>query len=333
MSDRAGQTLKATARLLRWYPRDWRARYGEEFAELLMADMAEQPRSWRRNSDVARSGLVARLAHVGLGGRALDPSEQVRAGLATFAWALAAFVTFGASLWSQLTIGWQWSEPDTTTTSSAMVVMTAAVALLCILSVLAVVPFAWHVVGCATRRRAEGLVRPSLLFVAGVSVLFVGARHFGNGWPGTGGHPWSHQGLVPGGVAAFTWASTLSISAYWAHPGSLLAFPAAEIAWMVVSPVAIGCLLVGAAKTLRRLELTPLLLRYEATLGRIATGGMILFLAGATSWVVQGGAGPKNLFRTGAIDAAALVVMVITLILAAKALRQTRTIGLARLPR
>ena len=38
--------------LLRWYPRGWRARYGDEFAELLLAELAERPRGWRRTADV-----------------------------------------------------------------------------------------------------------------------------------------------------------------------------------------------------------------------------------------------------------------------------------------
>ena len=62
--------------------------------------------------------------------------------------------------------------------------------------------------------------------------MAVGGRHFGNGWPGTGGHPWAHPGPVPGGVAAFCWASTLAVSSFWAHPAALAAFPAAELAGM-----------------------------------------------------------------------------------------------------
>jgi hypothetical protein len=31
-------------RLLRWYPRAWRDRYGEEFTELLISDIEERPR-------------------------------------------------------------------------------------------------------------------------------------------------------------------------------------------------------------------------------------------------------------------------------------------------
>ena len=35
----ADPAARQVARLLRWYPASWRARYGEEFAELLLADL------------------------------------------------------------------------------------------------------------------------------------------------------------------------------------------------------------------------------------------------------------------------------------------------------
>jgi hypothetical protein len=86
-------------RLLRWYPKPWRERYGEEFAQLLIDDIRERPRSWHRTRDVMRSGLAAhvadrrllrpRLAAAGLligaalAGAAglhtiVDPNQQVR---------------------------------------------------------------------------------------------------------------------------------------------------------------------------------------------------------------------------------------------------------------
>ena len=79
-----------------------------------------------------------------------------------------------------------------------------------------------------------GLIGPAALVLTCAVIMFVGGRHFGNGWPGTGGH---RPGLVPGGIAAFSWASTLSVSSYWAHPGALAGFPAAELAWMAASPL------------------------------------------------------------------------------------------------
>ena len=70
----------------------------------------------------------------------------------------------------------------------------------------------------SVRGRARRLLPPLLLSVGGIAVLVVGTHHFANGWPGTGGHAWGRQGIVPGGVAAYAWASTLFVTSYWAHP-------------------------------------------------------------------------------------------------------------------
>jgi len=311
-------------RLLRWYPKSWRARYGDEFAELLTAELEERPQAWRRTANVVWSGVVARMRISGLSGHVLEPADQVRAGLVWLGCALAVFVTFGAAMWSQLTIGWQWARPDASGTMAAMMLMSGAMLLLLLLGVLATLPVVWILLGRMGRRQADGLLRPSLLVLGGASLMIIGARHFGNGWPGTGGHPWAHQGLVPAGVAAFLWASTLSISSYWAHPGALLAFPLAEVAWMVASPVALGCVVVGATKILRRLDVSPPVLRYERRLGRVAAGATALFLVGSCCWIVDGGPGPGNLFHAGAIDVAGLATMTAASVVAHRAVRQTR---------
>ncbi len=294
-------------RLVRWYPKTWRARYGDEFCELLTAELAEQPRSWRRTANVVWSGVFARFTNGGLTGHPLSPPDQVRAGLATLGGALAVFLVFATAMWSQLTIGWQWAEPTALATSEAMVTMSAILLLFLVLAVLAFAPLAWSV----RRRRGRGsdLGRPALLLGAGLALLVGGARHFGNGWPGTGGHHWTHQGLIPGGVAAFWWATTLSISAYWAPPGALLSFPAAELGWMVVSPLAIVGTAVGVTKIVRRLDMSARLLRYEARIGEVAAAAAAAFLLGSSCWIVDGGPGPRNLFHAGAIDVVGLAVM------------------------
>ncbi len=312
------------ARLLRWYPRSWRARYGDEFAELLAAEVSERPRCWRRTANVVRSGVVARLTTAGLSGHRLEPADQVLASLASLGCALAVFLAFGAAMLAQLTIGWQWAAPDTVGTTAAVIVMSGVMLLLVVLAVLAAAPVAVAVMNRIVRRRASGIVRPTLLFLAGTALLVVGARHFGNGWPGTGGHPWAHQGLVPGGVAAFLWASTLSFSSYWAHPGALLSFPPAEVAWMVVSPSAMVCMAVGATKVVRRLELAPTTARYEWRIGRVAAAAMAAFLVGSCSWIIDGGPGPRNLFHAGVIDLVGLVAMTAALLVADHAARNAR---------
>jgi hypothetical protein len=75
VSPRTGAERRAR-RLLRWYPKAWRDRYGEEFTQLLVDDIRERPRSWHRTLDVARSGLAAQVTE-----RQLPHSRLAAAGL------------------------------------------------------------------------------------------------------------------------------------------------------------------------------------------------------------------------------------------------------------
>ncbi|HEY2354325.1 MAG TPA: hypothetical protein VGH79_05435 [Gaiellaceae bacterium] len=304
-------------RLLLWYPRAWRERYGDEFSEVLLADIAERPRSWSRAFDVARSGAVTRL---GLGG-----AVHAGARLAVFACSAAAFVVFGTAIWAQLAIGWQWSRPETPATSAAIVAMSCLLGVFVVLTALGGAPVLWAVV-CRPRRAVAG---PLVLFLAGAVVAVLGARHFAAGWPGTGGHPWAHQHLLPGRLAALAWAETLSVTSYWAHPAALLGFPPDELLWMAASPVALVASVAGGARTIRRLELSPRVLRFEFALARLACEAMTVFVAAACCWIAGGGTGPRNLFHVGAIDFAAIVAMVAALLVARRAGADAR-VALAR---
>jgi hypothetical protein len=329
VTDASADERRAT-RLLWCYPRSWRARYGEEFVELLVAELSERPHSWRRGADVARTGMLARLGAIGLGPRVLEPAEQIRASLACVVAAVAVFLAFATAMWAQLTVGWQWSPPDTVATKSAVEVMSGAMVVFVALATAAAVPVLWCVLSGLVRSRPD-LRAPASLVAIGTTLLLVGSRHFGNGWPGTGGHPWAHQGLVPGGVAAFSWASTLSISSYWVHPGALASFPPAELAWMAVSPLAMVALVVGAVKTVRRVHLGPRAWRFEAHLARGAAIVMLVFLGACGGWMVDGGPGPKNLFHVGAIDVAAIAAMAGSLAVALRAVSRAQRGGMGPL--
>jgi hypothetical protein len=315
-------SARRAARLLHWYPAGWRARYGEEFTELLLAEFAERPRSWRRAADIARGGMLARLTGAGLTSHPLEPSRQARAGLATAACSLAAGLAFGVAMWSQLAIGWEWS-PARPGATVALVAMTAAAAFVAALALLALVPLIWLTARALNSHMSRSVRTPVWLVMVGTGVLVIGSRHFANGWPGTGAHPAAPHGFLPAGVAAFGWAGTLSVSSYWAHPAALAAFPAAEIAWMAVSPVALVAAVAGVALLVRRLDLSPRVLRYEAWLAGGAAAALAVFLAGACCWVLAEGSGP-GLFHAGAIDVASLAVMMLALSTARRATGLTR---------
>ena len=339
---RAGSDARRAGLLLRWYPRGWRDRYGEEFTELLISDMAERPRSLSRPFDVARGGIVARLADAGLCGFPVAGGAQASAAsLASLSTCLTVFVIVGAAMWSQLTVGWQWSAPASTATMAGMVAMSVAMMAFAALALLATLPVAWVVMARlmrAGRARDGSVLVSSVMFLGCVAVLFVGGRHFGNGWPGTGGHPWAagfirfggHEwvgrGLVPGGFAAFSWAATLSVTTYWLHPAALAAFPPAEIAWMAVSPLALAGAIWAVATAVRRACLPPRVLAFQARLAGPAFLAMLLFFAGCGGWVASGGG--QGLYRAGTIDATGVCVLALALAVAGKAAWRSRRLGI-----
>ncbi len=313
---------------MRLYPASWRQRYEDEFLELLVADFAERRHCPSRTFDVVRGAMVARLRGAGLVGPLMEARRQATTSLAVLGSGLALFLTFGVSMWAQLSIGWQWSAPSTSATTTAMIAMSACVVIFAALGVAAAVPIVAEILRAFASRRAHTLWRPLLVTGCGGLVLLVGGRHFANGWPGTGGHPWAHQGLVPGGVAAFAWAATLSVTSYWAHPSALSAFPLTELAWMLLSPLALFGSVVGLVKVVRRVDLSPRALRFEILIGSAASVVMELFFGAACWWVLRGGAGPKGLFRTGSIDVVALLLMAMAVAVALRTSHRARHAGL-----
>jgi hypothetical protein len=93
---------------------------------------------------------------------------------------------------------------------------------------------------------------------------------------------------------------------------------------MVISPAAIVAMVVGGAKIVRRVELSPSALRFEAALARAACRAMVAFLAGSACWLIDGGSGPRDLYHAGAIDLVGVGVMAIAVSIARSLSREVR---------
>lgn len=299
------------ARLVRLYPKDWRARYGDEFSDLL----AEQPRSWVDTLDVASGAVMAHLAALGLSGTTIHRSDQPRRSLATLGCALALFMTIAISIWSHLSVAGRSGDP-TVATHTAILIMTVAVAICVAAAGVGSIPIVCMGIKAATRRSC--LRAPVLLMLAGAGVLTAGAIAFHAGWSGAGRQLWSQPSIGPGGPASYLWVSTLSVSAYWAHPTILSALPRSELAWMAIDSVALVASIVGAAKVIRRLDLSPRLVLFLTHTARAATAGLALFVSGTLIWLVDDGGGATRLFRAGAVDRLGLLVMTAALIVAVR---------------
>jgi len=279
--------------------------------------MAEQPSSHRRTVNVIGNGLLARLTEAGLTSHDLPQADQMRAALATLGCALAAFGAFAVAMLAQLATGWQWTSPQSGSATAGTLILAAAVACLALIGAVAVIPVAWLTARAIAAGQAR-LVRPAALAGVSTAVLVVGTRHFQNGWPGTGGTG-AHHVVVPGGLAAFAWASTLSVSSYWVHPGLLAQFPLPEVAWMAASPLALAGVAAGLVMVVRRLDVPARLLRYLTLLALAASLVAVPVLVGAASWVLGHGPGQAGLFRPGLVNGAGLVIMATALVVALRA--------------
>jgi len=287
-------------RLLRWYPPSWRERYGEEFEALLVADISEQRQSRRRTVDVALSGLLARLAAAGIAG---ETEQHTRLG--AIACLGGVFAVLGVGLSAQLMIGWQWAPPSDPATTIGLAAILTGLAALALIVALAAAPVLWS----ALRTHAKGVRLPLLALAGGLAVLVLAGIHFAPHWPGAGGHAWNAKQLAPGGLAAFAWAATLSLTSYWAHPAKLATFPAGQLAWMISAPFALTAILGAAGTIVRRTHLSARALRYELRLARIAVLAMLAILGGASCWILAGNSAPDNLYATGTIDLAEVAAM------------------------
>jgi hypothetical protein len=315
-------------RLVCCYPAAWRARYGAEFTQLLADELSEGPMGLSRRLDVILHGLWTRLSYAGLAGTVVTAPGRMRVLLLALGGVLGSFALLAVGLWSQLSVGWQFSAPTTGGTRTAAWLMSAAViglgavlvALVCGTSAL-----------FATQLRhggPRGLWRSALACLGAGVVLYVGCAHFAPHWPGTAGHADRGEQLVPVSVARLGWAATLWISSYWAHPGALGKFPPSEIAWMLISPVAWLVLFIAGAAVLQRLAPPPGLQRAAVRLFSGAVAMMVLFLAGAVAWAGSKNPGPRNLFAGGTIDLVMIAVLGGGLVLATHLIHRTAATSL-----
>ncbi|MBV9486388.1 MAG: hypothetical protein JO246_10055 [Frankiaceae bacterium] len=306
-------------RLLRWYPAMWRDRYGAEFAELLIAEIEEQPTSWRRTADVARSGLVARLSLAGLGN---GPVRDERSALGATATLVAGFAMLATSLWTQLATGARVMPLDSHAAVVGLVVLTASLAYLGVIAILAVAPVAAVLARDIRRRGPHGVIAPLTVIAVSLTALAMGGRHLATHWTVLASHG-SGTSHIPDGIASFAWAETYSISTAWAHPTLLLSINPARLGWMVVSPLALISALTAAWVLVRRLDLPAATLRYEATLARAAVVGMLPMLLAGAWWVMTSQHNPAATYRAGTLDLALILVMTGA---AAAALHSTRAL-------
>lgn len=84
-------------RFLRWYPRAWRDRYGDEFLAFMQDRYGPENPPLAARLSIATGGIRERSRHSGLTGDSVPPSVRVRAGVLVVLVSWMAMVVAGAS--------------------------------------------------------------------------------------------------------------------------------------------------------------------------------------------------------------------------------------------
>ena len=243
-------------RLLRVYPTAWRARYGDELANLIEELDGDAPISWRVRLDVVRAGLVERVRVLGLG--ALPPRERAREGalLVLYSWMLFVLGGFGvlkaSEHWKAVTPAAKQGVP-----AAAFDVLFVAAGIGSALVLVGVAAF----LPCLTVFIREGcwkevrrpIIRAAVVSLVTAAVTFGLAR-------------WAHS-LTPG-----------------ARNGGDTAYSAAFIGWIILLAACLFGWAGAAAATARRLSLPASLLRLEVWLGAAVSAAMVVMTIATAVW-------------------------------------------------
>jgi hypothetical protein len=105
MDRSAGVTARdprqAAQRLLRWYPAEWRDRYGDELVALIEDEHEDRPPTMYARSEVALAGLRERARQAGLIGDRRSPAERLWTGALLVLCGWSVFMVGGAAFQRQ----------------------------------------------------------------------------------------------------------------------------------------------------------------------------------------------------------------------------------------
>jgi hypothetical protein len=240
-----------TALLLRLYPRAWRARYGAELEELMLASSRGRI-SWRVRANVVVGALRERLRAAGLAGDS-PPAEQARGGALLVLCAWVVFVV-GGTIVQKFSEHWQGATPAAARTvpSAAFDVLLAGAAL-----------------GAA-------------LVLAGIALTLPALVRFLR----DGGWPLVRERIAIAGVLTAVAAACAAGLAWWAHGLTEAQRNGADARYTAVAAIAglvlLACLAAWTAAAVacaRRLHLTHRVLVTEAALA----GGVAVAMAAMTA--------------------------------------------------
>ncbi|MGB8197218.1 MAG: hypothetical protein WCF25_09465 [Acidimicrobiales bacterium] len=329
----AETSTRRAKRLLLWYPKAWRERYGEEFVDHLEQESAERSLNARCVFNIARKGIGARIGDLGFATSTLSAEDQSRAAVATSFALLSLVVVLMLSFWSLAMLRWSsrtYHPIPVSASTGALTVLMGIVSLVLLALVVLVV--------CSTvrqfiHRQGRPLVVPSTLAAVSGALLVYSVRgvpqvlywyvHGDHAHPGIG---FNHPGSAIAAIAQTTFGVTQNWVVFWNLPhGDATSF-------VVVSelvPIAVVVFAVSMASLWRRVELPPIVERMHTTLVSLVGASTAAFMVAYFMWLGFGGPSGYEVFvpEGSHVGAAYVAMLGIVVVLVGRARWVTRSAG------
>lgn len=265
------------ADVLKWYPKMWRDRYGDELVALLDHTYGDQPIPQRARFSMMRAGSTERLRGAGFVGNSGGPESRVRAGslLVLCAWALIVVAGSGFAKFAE---HWDLATPahDRALAASAFNVVQAAAAagvVIFVAAALVTVPSFLRLL----RTGGWAQVKRPLVITLTTSGVAVAAT--------VGVVVWSHH-----------FASSPLNNGLWPYKAAGIAW---GIAVLAAIAVATGAIVVVAS----RFELSRRSSRALAVLALVMAIALIVIFAGLLTWWVSMAIHAPWFFGSGIVGA------------------------------
>jgi hypothetical protein len=247
-------------RLARWYPSEWRARYGDEFTDLLEQEIAETPHNVRRTLNVVRKGAATRLRELGVVGETMNPADQFRVSASMSIFAGGLFCAMALDLWSNAMVTWGFGSQaslQVTIMLGANTVVTIAIAVL-----IAAYLCAASVAAVSKALRADGrsLRAPLALIFGSLTVIAVSLVARNPFWPVWSGLRWGSPGILIKQIAQSINTAFFQSTYFPTMGGFNSGNIGADGLWRLIAwtlfPIALGTLAWGLALAVRRTNFT-----------------------------------------------------------------------------
>jgi hypothetical protein len=276
-------------RLLRFYPRFWRDRYGAEFVDFMEQSIADAPHDARRTSNIIFKGSKARLGELGLLGPSLDGADATRTALSTSTVLATVFTVFALFYWSCAMVAWN-SNPHVATSVPVSIgtgaITVSTMILASTLFILGVV-LIWHALRSAITRRDKRFVWPLIMVVASSIAIVNSVHQYVRYTIARGGIQWTQFGVALKQVAGATqWVTQRTI---WGPSWTGWHIFSAQGLLNVGTPVAVAVLALSVAKLIRLSDFSMSATRAVRWATTSLSLGMILFLVSFAGWELAGG--------------------------------------------